>query len=194
MKILKMKDRSQITLNPNEEVIIDTMFSLPRKEWPETIVLSAGKFSKSSIADLINIEEEEYSNQATETMREYHINRKQFANLSPDDKVKETLDYFKVFWYALTGEKDITDEVKQKYETIAKKWFIENPTRSVISTKYLTNNLWKYKINYSNGNEPTIKDRLRKRVFDTLILGEGTDIISIKQDEEYYKNLKLKYD
>jgi hypothetical protein len=70
---------------------------------------------------LVNIEEDEYSNQATETVRDYHINRKQFANLSPDDKVKETLDYFKVFWYALTGEKDITDEVKQKYETIAKK-------------------------------------------------------------------------
>jgi hypothetical protein len=31
-------------------------------------------------------------------------------------------------------------------------------------------------------------------VFDILILGEGTDIISVKQDEEYCKNLKLKYD
>lgn len=189
MKILTLKNKTQVVLNNTESKILETLFALPKREWPDKIQLAGSYYDKSNIGDLINIEESEQNLSYKEIMKEYYANRKSFLALTAPEKAQHSISYLKCFLMGFTGLLTPVETIIEDHMSDIIKWFEQNPTRTVISLKWLSR---LFKEHY----KPTAdlcQSQWRKAVLSYCERSEIQDIVTQKEDIEWNNKLASNY-
>ena len=172
MYIILLSDRSNLTVDDKAGRAILSEIYKERKYRAEYLNINGGMIKTSLINKCTPFNEEEQNIYYKETVREYHKNRKTFLDLEPSKKSSESIPYIKCFLFGLKGTADTIKTVYADIKDDIIEWFIQHPTRTILSSEWLTEKLGSDVIPYSN----EMNGRLRQSVLKICTQNEITDI------------------
>lgn len=128
---------------PNDEAITAAEMKKDTTKWKEAVKLGNHLcVMVCEIKDIYLDDEIAIEDNTQDKIKVYYDNRREFLNASLEDKVKWSYGQFQIFWNIVNNtpidKRKDAELIKKWYNKIATKWFTDNPQRTVISLKYLT--------------------------------------------------------
>lgn len=127
MATIKFKgERDSLEIHPQEAEIIKNVFEDDSISDDHIIKAGLLSFRKREIRFVILDSEQkfDYSDKVKDNLREYHDERRKFLEKTPQEKAKITIPRFLMYWFYLTGELEVPQNIQEKFIKIAE-WFFE---------------------------------------------------------------------
>lgn len=121
----------------------------------------------------------------TKVMDDYKKERETFKSWDIEKKISALMPSCKCLWFAITGNQiknneDFPEPLKTKLTDFLKEWLEQNPNRTTIPSKEITNRFLLKEIKqydkYHNGTIPLIKNTARKCIMATISMSECKDL------------------
>ena len=169
---------------PDDEARIAASLKNDPAKWKESVKLGNHPcVMVCEIKDISIDDERVIQNDADDNLKKYYADRQDFIQASLEDKVNWSLGQFKFFWVIVSRTNLNTHPDKLKliewYKSLAREWFAANPTRTMISLKFLSQEYLKtYTVeeeSHGKEEEMRIKSSIRSWALRTWELAEIQD-------------------
>jgi len=162
--------KEPIEVTKEEAEIISKLKQDPAK-WKEVREVSGCTVTISQVKLVIKDKERDTMGDGEDYIKDFYQSRNRFLDLELKDKVKEALPQFCIFWTIVNStnlnERQDKEKIITWYEKLANKFFTDNPDRTILGLKFLSQEYLKHfelerEAKQSEQDIPAFKKRLRK--------------------------------